>query len=287
MSSVSSSSVSSPNVIIKKKRKQPLTRQEEQLHETAEGVTHENRIIHKKNKSPSSESPVITENKVIKKRPLVLKEHVASGSSSSSSSLLSPPQQPKIKIVKKTILRTDSNIDESNDEVIPIIDGTDMIHEYSSRTSTASTSSATEAELSKDEMIEQIDYQRDILIKNRSKYVESDYLIKLKKIEDLLSNLRRGLVESNLHDMNGQRVIIDKIVLDKKIPEKQFKSQIDLTGEHDDKDPSIGIVINSREYFKQLSYQPVPKKLEALDPKRNKNFGNQPMPPELIKLINF
>ena len=56
----------------------------------------------------------------------------------------------------------------------------------------------------------------------------------------------------------------------------------------DHKDPSVGLLINSREYFKQhLSYQPVPKQLEALDPKRNKNFGNQPMPPELIKLINF
>ena len=84
-------------------------------------------------------------------------------------------------------------------------------------------------------MIEQIDYQEIILIKNRSKYTDADYQVKLKKIEELLSNLRRGLVEANLHDMKGQRVIIDKIVSDKKIPEKQFKSQIDLTGNHDDK----------------------------------------------------
>ena len=109
----------------------------------------------------------------------------------------SSPEQPKIKIVKKTIIRTDQNSEEEEEEDpdhdanAPIIDGTDMIHQYSVHS---------ETELSKDEMIEQIDYQRDILIKNRSKYTDADYQVKLKKIEELLSNLRRGLVEANLHD---------------------------------------------------------------------------------------
>ena len=135
-------------------------------------------------------------------------------------------------------------------------------------------------------MIEKVEYQKDILIKNRDKYTDKDYSLKLSTIEELLSKLKCGLVFKNLDEMNDKRVKIDKIVLDKKIPIKQFKSKIDLTGEHDDKDPSMSIVKSSREYFKKMTYTSLPQNLEKINPK-GKNFGNQPMPTDLLKSINF
>lgn len=143
--------------------------------------------------------------------------------------------------------------------------------------------------LSKEEMIEDIEYQRDVLVKNQNKYTTTDYQYKLSSIDKLLSQLKGTLIEDGVKEMTNKRITIDKIVLAKKIPIKQFIDKIDLTGENDHNDPTMGIFLNSRSYFKdKVSYQQVPSDLIKLDPSKNKrNFGNKPMPPDLLKFINF
>jgi len=99
--------------------------------------------------------------------------------------------------------------------------------------------------------------------------------------------MRLSLTTTHLDEMKDKRVKIDKIVLDKKIPEKQFIKKIDLTGNKDtkdNKDPSLVVFNSSKKYFDKLSYSNPPPEIAKLDPK-NKNFGNQPMPPELLKFI--
>jgi hypothetical protein len=142
-------------------------------------------------------------------------------------------------------------------------------------------------QLTKEEVVEQIEYQKDLLIKNRNQYTEQDYTFKLQTIDKLLSKKKQELTFNELDEMSNKRVKIDKIVLEKKIPIEQFKKKIDLTGEHDSNDPNINVVVNGRKYFEKMTYTVVPKHLERIDPKKNRNFGNKPMPPDLLKMINF
>lgn len=186
------------------------------------------------------------------------------------------PKKQKLamkKVTPKIVLKVTKKISEESDE-IDISDFSD-------------TTKKTTTEMSKEDLIENLESQRDNLIKNRSKYLEKDYQFKLSTIESLLSKTKTGWTMNNLSKMEDTRIKIDKIVLDKKIPEKQFKSTIDLTGERDDKDRSMGIVIEGRSFFdKKKSYLKIPKELEKLDPKC-KNFGNKPIPKDLLKMINF
>jgi hypothetical protein len=180
-------------------------------------------------------------------------------------------------VLKKTVPRTEEDLDER-----PKIDGSDIVSEYLRKD--------TNSDLSQEEMIENVEYQREVLVKNRSKYPDKDYAMKLGTIDKLLTKLRYNFTKKNLDSMNEKRIKIDKIVLDKKIPEKQFMTKIDLTGEHDDKDPSMTVVSTGRQFFEnRKSYAPVPKELEKIDPARNKNkgFKNTPMPQEMLKLLNF
>ena len=104
-------------------------------------------------------------------------------------------------------------------------------------------------ELTQDEIVEKIEYQREQLIKMKDKYKENDYRYKLETIERLLSKVKTKLIDQNVTQMKDQRVKIDRIVLDRKIPEPQFKSKIDLTGERDDKDPSTTVLSSSRKFL--------------------------------------
>jgi hypothetical protein len=180
-----------------------------------------------------------------------------------------------VKVVKVTVTKIEN---------VPQIDGGDMVSEYSSTLR----KNVSDEELSKEEMIEKVEYQRDVLVKNRDKYKEKDYSLKLSTIDKLLSKLREELDKMNLATMNEKRTQIDKIVLDKKIPEKQFVKKIDLTGDHDDKDPSMSIVTSSRKYFDKMGYLKPPPELAKIDPsKTKKGFGNQPMPTDILRSINF
>ena len=142
------------------------------------------------------------------------------------------------------------------------------------------------SELSKEELIEKVDYQKDILIKNQKKYNEKDYALKMAAIDKILSKLRLGLADDNLKEMSTTNKKIDKIVLDKKIPKEQFVKKVDLTGPRDNNDPTYHLLTNSRKYFEKMTYAKPPPEIARLDPK-NKNFGNQPMPTDLLKQINF
>ena len=144
------------------------------------------------------------------------------------------------------------------------------------------------SELSKEELIEKVEDQQYSLIKNKSKYKDSDYLIKITAVEKVLSKLRVGLIDENMKEMKTVNTKIDKIVLDKKIPKEQFKKKIDLTGDKDNNDPTYHVIINSREYFKKLTYQKPPPNLEKIDPSKKKGgFGNTPLPSDLLGQINF
>ena len=187
-------------------------------------------------------------------------------------------------VTKKSISVKKHIIEDAEDvEDIPNIVSEEIIGDFSVKKKTNTI-------LTNEEMIENVEYQRDLLVKNRDKYKKDDYDMKLSTIEQLLSKLKVGFANTNLKEMTIKRVNIDKIVLDKKIPEKQFLTKIDLTGEYDNNDPNTELLTNSREYFKKISsYKEVPKELEKMDPAKNKNinFGNQKLPPELLKQINF
>jgi len=180
------------------------------------------------------------------------------------------------KSIKKTVIKLDP-------ADIPQIERSTIVSEYA----VTLKKNTSDEELSKEEMIEKVEYQRDILVKNHDKYCEKDYSLKLTTIDKLLSKLRGELDKINLTTMNDKRIQIDNIVLEKKIGECQFKQKIDLTGERDDKDPNMNLVTSSRKYFDKMPYLQPPPEIRKIDPKKNKNFGNQPMPPDLLKTINF
>lgn len=219
----------------------------------------ENTIV-RKNKSTA----LPLQNQIIRKVKLIVKK--------------SKPIEVPVKIIKKTVTK----ISELDPTSIPQIEGSEIISEYVRK-------GVSEEDLSKEDMVEQVESQRDILIKNRDRYNEKDYSLKLSTIDQLLTKLRGELTQTNLNTMNIKRVQIDKIVLDKKIPEKQFTKKIDLTGDHDDKDPSMGVLSSSRKYFEKMGYLKPPPELAKIDPSKNKNkgFGNQAMPQDLLKTINF
>lgn len=195
-------------------------------------------------------------------------------------------KKPIIKLIQKTVTKV-SDVDKNGDiPEMPQINTRDLLSQYSDITRTK----IDDVNPSKEEMIERVEDQRDQLVKNKSKYKEEDYRLKLSTIETLLSKLRRGLIDHNLEEMNDKRVKIDKIVLDKKIPKEQFKSKIDLSGERDNNDPHSAVFSSGQEYFKKFgTYQNVPKELAKIDPSKNKNknFGNQKMPNDLLRMINF
>ena len=138
------------------------------------------------------------------------------------------------------------------------------------------------SELSKEELAEKVEYQKDLLIKNKSKYTESDFSVKMIAIEKVLSKLTLGLTFENLNKMTDNRKKIDKIVLDKKIPKEQFKKKIDLSGKCHEPDPSYQIITDSRKYFEKLGYLKPPPNIVF-----PQNKGNQPIPPEVLNKLNF
>jgi hypothetical protein len=172
---------------------------------------------------------------------------------------------------------------EEEEEItsLPQIDNTELISSLTKRN--------VKEEVSKEEMIEQVETQKDILVKNRKRYNEKDYKTKLETIDKLLSKLKVGWVKKNLDDMADVRKKIDKIVLDNKIDEKHFKHKIDLTGEKTDDDPTVKLLVQSRKQFEKVQYLKIPKELEKKDPAKNKGkgFANQPMPTDMLKMINF
>lgn len=182
---------------------------------------------------------------------------------------------------KKQKDSVNKSTEEEEEEEIITIDNTDLISTV--------TKKDVRDEVSKEEMIEQVEYQREILVKNRSRYNDKDYKTKLETIEKLLSKLKVGWVKKNLDDMADIRKRIDKIVLDNKIDAKHFKQKIDLTGEKTDDDPTVKLLVQSRKQFEKMQYLKIPKELEKKDPFKNKGkgFANQPMPNDMLKMINF
>ena len=223
--------------------------------------------IHK-NDGVSKDNHVVRKIKLNSKKNLVLK--------------LKPRENPNLDDEEcEEIISDESKKKIDNDSTQ--IKGSEIISEYN----TITRKSISDEELSKEEMIDKVEYQRDILLKNRDKYSDKDYLLKISTIDKLLSKLREEVIQSNLNNMNHHRVQIDKIVLEKKMPVVQFKKKIDLTGDHDDQDPSMNVMTSSRKYFAKMAYLQIPSELAKLDPKKNKNFGNQPLPPDILNAINF
>lgn len=138
-----------------------------------------------------------------------------------------------------------------------------------------------------EDMIQRVESQRDDLIKNQKQYKDDDYHFKLSTIDHLLSTLRLKLTSERCDEILDKRVTIDKIISDKRIPEKQFKDKINLTGDRDDKDPNTTLLTGSRAYFKGMTYLPLPSELQEKDPKYNKIWGNKPIPDNMLKMINF
>lgn len=133
------------------------------------------------------------------------------------------------------------------------------------------------SDLCQEDLAEKVEYQKDLLLKNKSKYNEKDFSTKLAAIEKVLSKLRLGLTLENLREMNDNRKKIDKIVLDKKIPKEQFKKKIDLSGKCEEPDPSYQLVTNGRKYFEKMEYLKPPSNLTF-----PKNRGNQALPAHLL-----
>jgi hypothetical protein len=185
------------------------------------------------------------------------------------------------------VTKFDDNIDIRNSKRVEIVE------EDNDSVPSGGHSNILQSCESNEEVVEKVEYQRDILVKNKNQYKEDDYRLKLATIDKLLSKLRLGLTFHQLDDLKDKRVKIDKIVLDKKIPVDQFKSKIDLTGDRDNNDPMMTVVISGRDLYKNQktygTYQPLPKELEKIDPRlsKNRNFGNQKMPQNLLKMINF
>ena len=182
--------------------------------------------------------------------------------------------KPSSTVVKPMKLKKSIDYDDE----LPTIEGSDIVTECLHILK----NNDPKSELSKEELAEKVEYQKDILQKNKAKYKEADYLLKMSAIEKILSKLRIGLTQDNLKVMEETNVKIDKIVLDKKIPKEQFKKKIDLSGKCDEPDPTYQIVTNSRKYFEKMTYMAPPK--EIIFPK---NKGNQPLPADLLNQINF
>lgn len=162
----------------------------------------------------------------------------------------------------------------------PTICSTDIISEYSIIMNTSSIN----ADISKDEMIEKVECQRDILIQNANKYSAEDYTYKMKTIENLLSKLKVGRFDGDIAELCDNRSKIDKTTLSiKKLSDKQFKTKIDLTGDYNGQDPSIEILTGGRKFYEnQKTYQLLPKELQRIAPKKGQGFGNQPLPVGLL-----
>jgi hypothetical protein len=138
-------------------------------------------------------------------------------------------------------------------------------------------------DLTKEEMIENVIDQRDMLIAHKNQYSEQDYTFKRETIDKLLSSLRIGLTETYLDDMRTIRKKVDRIVLDKKVTPEYFKSVTDLTNpENDHKDPSMIILGEGRKFFENMTYRKPPPEVVKLDPK-GKNYGNKPVSIETIQ----
>jgi len=202
-------------------------------------------------------------------------------------------RREKQTVLVKTVQKTITKIEDAVE--LPVIPEIPEIHRVNtddllSECSTVLQTNINDHDLTPDEIVEKIEYQREQAIKNKDKYKASDYLMKINTIDGLLSKVKRNLIHKNLEDMNIKRVKIDKIVLDKKIPTQQFKAKVDLTGERDNNDPTMVVLSSGREFFKkQGTYAKLPPNLAKIDPSKNKNinFGNQKMPPNLLKMINF
>lgn len=222
---------------------------------------HTNKIVRINRKKNQSESNAVTgqDNQIIRKK------------------------KPVLKLIQKNVMKI-NDVEPNDVEEVITIEGTEI------ECPTILKKKTSHVDLSKEEIIEKVEYQKEVLIKNQNKYSEKDYCSKLSTINHLLSKLRIGLIDNNVVEMNEKRVKIDKIVLEKKMPNDQFKHKIDLTGDKDDKDPSMNVVKMGRQYYEdKKSYLPTPKEFEKMDPSKNKNknFGNQPLPQNLLKSINF
>ena len=189
-------------------------------------------------------------------------------------------------IRKKISIKTPQSNQDTNSDLnqLPQIDTDhDFMRNYLETVVTDPKSS-----LSKENLIEKVEYQRDLLVKNRMKYRENDYLLKMEAIDKIFSRLRLGLTFDNLNELKDLRQKIDKIVLNNKIQEKEFIEKIDLTGICDEPDPSYQIMTNGRQFFAKNKYQVQPPEIVKIDPKNHDGgYGNKPMPIELLKQINF
>lgn len=177
---------------------------------------------------------------------------------------------------------------------MPTVNITDIQTEFKTEFKKDSkTSEIISEEQSKEDVLESIEDERQRLINNKNQYLPRDFSAKLATIDHLLSDMKRNMANMCLSNMNDIRKKIDQIVLKNRIPEKQFKNKIDLTGnikDKDDKDPST-VTINTghRYYDKNGGYSITPSHLQKKDPSRNPkiNFGNKPIPNELLKIINY
>lgn len=144
------------------------------------------------------------------------------------------------------------------------------------------------SDMTNEDAIDRVSAERDDLIEHKNSYKQSDFDYKLSVIDKVLSDLKKGLTEHSLQQLQKNRVIIDKIIQSNKIPLKQFVSKIDLTGKRDNKDPTVGLLLQGKQYYdNKSSYDAIPERLIALDKQKDKGFGNKPMPPELLKVVNF
>lgn len=178
------------------------------------------------------------------------------------------------------LLNSNSNSNSNSNQSTHI--ETDFIKEY-----LETTIADPKLSNSKEDLIEKVKYERDMLMENKNKYSESDYLLKMEKIDKIFSRLRLGLTFENLNEIKDVRNKIDKIVLDNHISKEQFKEKINLTGKCNDPDPNYHLVTESRKYFSQITYEKPPPNIAEKDPKNySGGFGNQPLPDEW-KCINF
>ena len=237
-----------------------------------------NKIILKKRTTVVSLSPTTTTPTTT--TPTTTKVILKSRNSDASNAQprLQPQEtKPVIKMIRKTVIP----IAESDTMAIDLNDSELAVVLKNNR-----------KDLTKEEIIEQMESQRATLVKNQTQYSPSDYQYKLQTIDALLSKYKVGWIQSNVTEMQTTRTKIDQIILNKKISNDQFKTQTDLTGENDHQDPHTMVVVGGRTFFeKHRNYQPIPKELEKKNPANEKNrmfgFGNHPLPPDLRRLIDF
>lgn len=187
-----------------------------------------------------------------------------------------------IKIKERTILVKKSstpkhNVDKSNNGLNGI-EGSQIVSECLSILKKNDPNS----QLSKDDMIEKIEYEQDALIKNKNKYTLTDYNIKMAAMNELLSKLRVEFIDNGIKEMKITQAKIDKIVLDKKITKDQFVGITGLGKDGDCKepDPTFSILTGSRSYFKALPAV----QIKTIAPK---GFGNATMPSRILDQLNF